>query len=293
MGISVIKKYLDPKISVIIPFFNAEKTLSRAVGSILDQEGVDWELILVNDGSLDNSEKIANNYVADPRVVLLSQENLGVSAARNFGARKAKSEWLIFLDSDDSLNKNTLRSFLNSIESHENRPDVVYSSYLITKDGKDKVYSSSKLAGSYCIRRESFWSVGGFDEKMTYGENSELFRRLRQNEFKFYQGKFISVNYFESKNGGSKNLLNLVHSNNYLLKKHKDYFTNNLNEKAIYLQILGVAYLRLGEFQKARSCFIECIKINFLTPKFWLRFVLSSFPFLSKRVYPLNGIFLQ
>lgn len=91
-------------ISVIIPVYNAEPYLNRCIDSVLASAYSDFEIILVNDGSTDRSPDICRAYARnDSRVVFLSQENRGVSAARNRGLEAARGEWIVFLDSDDFI----------------------------------------------------------------------------------------------------------------------------------------------------------------------------------------------
>ena len=89
----------EPRFSVIIPVYNSAATLARAVESVLAQSWPPYEIIVVDDGSTDNSLEIARGFGASVRV--LTQANAGVSAARNRGARTATGDWLAFLDADD------------------------------------------------------------------------------------------------------------------------------------------------------------------------------------------------
>lgn len=92
------------KISVIVPVFNAEKTLERCVNSIINQTYSKFEIILVDDGSLDNSPQICDEYAKkDSRIKVIHQENGGVSKARNVGLSNATGEWILFVDSDDLI----------------------------------------------------------------------------------------------------------------------------------------------------------------------------------------------
>ena len=98
-----------PKISVIVPVYNAEKYLHRCIDSILAQTFTDFELLLINDGSKDNSGKICDEYAAkDSRVRVFHKKNGGASSARNLGLENAKGEWITFIDSDDALQQNAL-----------------------------------------------------------------------------------------------------------------------------------------------------------------------------------------
>ncbi len=95
---------MQPKISVIVPVYKAEKYLHRCVDSILAQKFTDFELILVNDGSPDNSGAICDEYAQkDSRVRVFHKENGGVALARNLGLDNAKGEWITFIDADDYI----------------------------------------------------------------------------------------------------------------------------------------------------------------------------------------------
>ena len=103
-------------ISIIVPVYNAEKYLHRCVDSILAQTFTDFELLLINDGSKDNSGKICDEYAAkDPRVRVFHKENGGVSSARNMGLDNAKGEWVTFVDSDDWLVHNIYEKMLHKL----------------------------------------------------------------------------------------------------------------------------------------------------------------------------------
>lgn len=89
-----------PFFSIIVPVYNSEKTLARALRSVVAQSFKDWELIIVDDGSTDNIDTVLNHFSAN-NIHVVKQENLGVSQARNVGVSMAKGEWLTFLDADD------------------------------------------------------------------------------------------------------------------------------------------------------------------------------------------------
>ena len=91
------------KISVIIPVYNGEKYIQRCVDSVLNQTYSDIEIIVINDGSTDNTENILKSY---SNIVLINKENEGVSKARNTGLSLAKGDYVYFCDADDYLEKN-------------------------------------------------------------------------------------------------------------------------------------------------------------------------------------------
>lgn len=100
---------MEQIVSIIIPVYNAEKTLKRCVDSIIRQTYSDWELLLVDDGSCDASSKMCDEYaLKDTRIKSFHQRNQGVSAARNLGLDQARGKWILFVDSDDYLLDDTL-----------------------------------------------------------------------------------------------------------------------------------------------------------------------------------------
>lgn len=104
----------SPQISIIIPVFNVEKYLPQCIESIIAQIFHDFELILIDDGSLDSSGDICDKYAKlDTRIRVFHQTNQGASAARNIGIDKAHSEWICFVDSDDYIGVNHISSFFD------------------------------------------------------------------------------------------------------------------------------------------------------------------------------------
>ena len=100
---------MTPIVSVVIPVYNVEKYLSACLDSVLAQTFRDFEAVCVNDGATDSSLEILNEYTQkDPRIKIITQENQGLSAARNTGLINAQGEYILFLDSDDTIHPQTL-----------------------------------------------------------------------------------------------------------------------------------------------------------------------------------------
>ena len=95
-------KAVYPKVSIVLPAYNADKTIGRAIDSILQQRYGEWELLIIDDGSTDDTNRIVKGYTGDPRVHLFAQDaNVGVSASRNIGLDAAIGGYVAFLDADD------------------------------------------------------------------------------------------------------------------------------------------------------------------------------------------------
>lgn len=120
-----------PVISVIVPVYNSEKYLPDCLESILGQTFGDFELLLIDDGSQDNSGSICDKYASrDSRVHVFHRDNGGVSSARNFGLENARGEWIAFIDSDDFIVNDTFEKIISCVMDI----DVSIVQYSITSD---------------------------------------------------------------------------------------------------------------------------------------------------------------
>lgn len=120
------------KISVIIPIYNAERFLRKSIESVLAQSFNNIELILVDDGSIDNSSKIIDQYAShNGKIIAIHQTNAGVSKARNTGIERATGQWIYFLDSDDWIEPDYLLNFIKDVENY----DMIIQGF--TKDNQD------------------------------------------------------------------------------------------------------------------------------------------------------------
>ena len=107
------------KFSIIVPVYNVEKYVKRCLDSIFNQTYKDFEVIVVNDGSTDKSMNIVKKY---KDVKIINEENRGLSHARNNGVKNARGDYILFVDSDDYINKDLLKELNKSLN---NNPDVV------------------------------------------------------------------------------------------------------------------------------------------------------------------------
>ncbi len=106
------------KVTIIIPCFNQGKYLEECLYSVANQTFIDWECLMINDGSTDNTEEICKSWLKkDSRFKYIKKENSGVSASRNQGLNLAKGEWILFLDGDDYISN---EKFEKSLKFHEN-----------------------------------------------------------------------------------------------------------------------------------------------------------------------------
>jgi len=161
-------------LSVIIPVYNVEKYIARCLDSLYDQDldESNYELIIVNDGSLDQSMIIVESYAKNHQNIrIVNKENGGVSSARNIGIQQANGQYLLFVDSDDAVEKNGLKTvhsqlmkehvevlILNSFEIKNNTPDKV-EVYLFPQNLSDKIISGVELFQNGYLGKGSVWGA--------------------------------------------------------------------------------------------------------------------------------------
>jgi glycosyltransferase involved in cell wall biosynthesis len=180
------------KISVIIPVYNRMATIERAIDSVLSQTVTPYELIVVNDGSTDGTEQILKRY--SDRIIIITQGNRGVSAARNAGIKIAKGDWIALLDSDDEWLPKKMEYAVEFIR--ENRQSKIFQTEEIwVRNGKrvNPKVKHKKNSGmifkeslSLClispsavvIKKELLDEVGGFDENLAVCEDYDLWLRI-------------------------------------------------------------------------------------------------------------------
>lgn len=184
----------EPLISVVIPCHNYARYVGEAIRSVRAQEGVAWELLVVDDGSTDDFEEAVRQASGDdPRVRVLRGGNTGVAGARNRGARAARGQFLCFLDADDVLLPGALRTLYNGIKS-DRRLGIAYGKLgLISAEGEvlqnssawpnafdplEQLRRHNQIPSCCLIRRTAFERAGGFRQRTAPCEDAELWTRI-------------------------------------------------------------------------------------------------------------------
>lgn len=196
--------------SVIIPLYNKELSIKNTLQSVLDQSYSNFEIVIVNDGSTDNSVQVVSG-IKDSRIRLIHQENQGVSAARNRGIKEAKNEWIAFLDGDDYWKNNHLKETVSMIKKFptvkvfattwehttssgprilENRPQI----YKVENYFKEAWEEVILWTGVVAVKKACFKEVGGFDENLKYGEDLYMWAKLAR-KYNIVKNQKITVIY--------------------------------------------------------------------------------------------------
>jgi GT2 family glycosyltransferase len=185
----------DPKVSIIIPCYNGEPFISETLESVQMQTFRDWEAIVVNDGSTDNSAKVIGEFCAnDSRINIIEQKNQGLAGARNAGLALSKGEFVNFLDADDLLMPNMLNQMVEKLKKNK-LAGAVNCGWIFTdpevKDlswvnfGRHEGHLFDKLAHSnpfpchaILLRREILEKVGDFDCSLKHCHDWDLWLRV-------------------------------------------------------------------------------------------------------------------
>jgi glycosyltransferase involved in cell wall biosynthesis len=186
---------VTPLFTAIVPLYNHARYIGPALDSILAQSHQDWEAVVVDDGSTDDSGKIADDYAArHPQIRVVHQRNAGLPAARNTGIRHARGTWMALLDSDDLWLPDTLSHFAQFIQGHT-RAQFIYGYYhRLNADGtitqlspvaQEGPQGAGELFGRMflnpscvCFRRSLVDEVGYFDESLPLNEDYDLFLKI-------------------------------------------------------------------------------------------------------------------
>ena len=245
------------KFSVVIPVYNASEFLKETLDSVKAQTYTNYEVLVTNDGSNDDTEKILKNYKrVNPKFPLsfITQENSGVSSARNNAILRAKGDFIAFLDQDDwwfpeklekvagilRINKEIDILYHNMIMEYWNDNKGLWKSRVLKEPAyNDLLFNGNKLGISAAVvKLNKVLDVGGFSENLCYIEDYDLWLRLARKEGAFYYMPDVLSKYFWRKGAESNKVGNFVqeiiglteHYFNLLIKENK-YNIRFLNKK--------------------------------------------------------------
>lgn len=280
------------RLSIIVPSLNRHEQLSRIVNKIIEFSTSETEVIVVDDSIERWTDFDGHSYIKNEIKYVHRGRKLGVSSARNSGAKQAHGDYLLFLDDDDDFTENWIADF---IEATKSKPDFIFCQMKrIEPNGQENIVTGKKrgnggrgnaivIPGAWVIKKKVFESINGYDEKLTYAENTELIIRLESLQIDRRYIESPNFIYFPSPDGGSKNLQNMVDSLTHILDKHQKTLSPHV--KHLYYQIIGVNYLRFRRFGCARTNLAWSIFFKPWKIATWGRFGIACFPFLAKKLY--------
>lgn len=275
----------QPLVSVIVPTYDRAYFLPKTIKSILDQDYQNIELIVVNDGSNDNTREVIKKN-RDNRIVYIEKQNRGPASARNFGIRKARGKYITFCDDDDIFLHGKLRHQIAFLENNSHFA-FCYTNGIIVQNGKHRKFlpkltqntlsqllfeNSQILTPSVVVRTKIIKNLGGFSEFIPFCEDYDLWLRIAQKHpFDFIDKIYVeitknskSISVDEKKMfryGGYVKLKNLKLCQKVIPEKLKKQFEWML----LYQQ--GKFYFFQNKFNRARKYLIEAFRANPLSIK--------------------------
>jgi glycosyltransferase involved in cell wall biosynthesis len=260
---------MKPKVSVVIPAYNAASDLAATIESVLQQTFVDFELLIVNDGSTDDTEKLVRQYTArDERIKLISQHNQGVATARNRGIQESSGDYIAFLDSDDLWMPNKLATHVQHLNSSPALGLSFARVEFMKDDGSltgqcsnlrlrnirsEHLYRENLICtpSNAVIRRSVLEQVGGFNKCLSGYADIELFLRISCYGWKIEGLNQVLVYYRISTSGMSAQLQSMEEEWYLFSDQVRGYAPELVGQhysqaKAILLRYLARRALRLN-----------------------------------------------
>ncbi len=298
---------MNPEVSVVIPAYNAARFIAMAIDSALAQSYKPSEIIVVDDGSQDNTQSIVEQYAN--KVKYIHQTNAGPAAARNMGVREAKGEWIAFLDSDDYWNRDHLKLLLKHARDHPEAALIYCGKKWVDRDGKliKDSFDQTKFPSGWIfkdlfkanyisstsvvlVKRAIFIKLGGFDEQLRIAEDYDLWIRISAFE-QICGVPICSVNYRRHDSnltlqtiGRFKGVLAVLEHAQIMMKQKLVDKRNNPESIDAYIRMkqfyddaaIGMFYL--GEYKKLRSLGVDAIRNCYITKSLLIRWILSWIP---------------
>lgn len=270
----------DPTVSVVLPTYNRAHTVRRAIDSVLSQSYEDFELIVVDDGSTDDTVAVVNS-VSDDRVQYLRfPENRGANVARNAGIREADGEYIAFQDSDDTWRPKKLELQVAAFDQAPASVGVVYTAYYRVDDG-DRQYGprgKETLAGDIheellkgngwfiptavtAVRRTCFDAVGLFDERLQRLQDWEMWLRLsKQYEFEFVDEPLVEKHMQQDEVSIRSDTAAFIDAMEMILTEYRTEFQAHTDYLAQQQRQLGYQCIRDGRHLRGRHYFLRALQ---------------------------------
>src|SRR5262245_10943766 len=282
-----------PRVSVLLPTYNREKLLRRAIASALAQTYTDFELIIVDDGS-DAATEVTVRSFADERIIYLRQSHKGAAAAENMGLATARGAFIAFLDDDDEWLPEKLRVQMAVFEHEPQETGVVYTGRWLVRNGRRAYGPPPKILKQHgtihkqllrretfvplvcaVVRRECFETVGNFDETLPTSNDYDLWIRMsRQFRFTYIPQALVIVH--ATQGSISTNPANIIEARKLLLRKHADEFDGIGRGIATYfLWQIGSLLLLQGSVKEGRSYLLQAAKKQPWNLRYLLSLVVS------------------
>ena len=265
----------DPKVSVVIPSYNSAHCVDEAIQSVIDQTYSNWEVVVVDDGSADDTEDVVRRFRADLRIRYVRQENRGLPGARNAGARVAQGEYLAFLDADDLLDTRALELMVGAAMSHN--AQWCMCNVVLRKGGVDEIartrlpndpfkrlLSHDFITRAPFFRTDAFSAIGMYDELMLAREDWDINIRAMEHGLPFVLEETPVYIYRVAPAGISRNSRKmLTYTERILNKHHRRLATRDAEVRRILADSLwdlaSKWFYQVRDYRRAFACASQSI----------------------------------
>jgi len=290
-------------LSVIIPTRNRARHVVQAVNSVLTQRSDQFDLIVVDDGSTDDTASRLNPLCPDPRFRLIHQESQGAAVARNTGAELARGDWLLFLDSDDLLAGDAISRLLQITATHPAAAVICTSAEEISESGDLLKKTSPRplgaayhnihgqfLAGTFAVDRRLFLGIGGFATRCRSSQHTELALRLveecTQRGKEVWCEDVVTVQIRRHDDGHLRDdPQRLFDGAEFIISAHRDKLRRKPQQLADWHTVAGIYATRLRLPSAARRHFGQACRLHLARPRRIARWLISCMPALARRVW--------
>lgn len=303
-----------PKVSVVIPTYNRAHLLGRAIQSVLDQTYRDFEIIIVDDASSDNTEEVVKGFNDERIQYIRHEKNKGEGAARNTGIEAAKGEYIGSQDSDDEWLPEKLEKQMKTFESAPSDIGVVYTGFLRVRGNSKTYIPASKvikrdddihnelLKGNFIgaptalVKKACFARAGMFDERLPHLVDWEMWLRIsRCYRFKCVDEPLV-VSFF-TPDSISANRDALIEARKLILEKHFQDFKRDRRLLASHQYLIGNLLCQSGEIDQGRDYLLRALRSYPLNIKYLAAAFVSLFGEgayakvvrLKRRIRPVGG----
>ena len=235
------KKKKDPLVTVYIPTFNYGRYVEQAIKSVLNQTYKNWELIVIDDGSTDETDKIISRYESNEKVTIVRQDNKGLPVTCNIALRLSKGKYIARLDGDDYFDENALLVMCHYLEKNRDIA-LVYPDYFLVDEAneilsverRDRVDNKTKLldmpAHGACtmFRRRVLLELGGYNEEIDCQDGYDIWVRCVQ-QYKAGNVNLPLFYYRQHNTSLTKNKKKILETRQYIKNKYAKIKRNNSN----------------------------------------------------------------
>jgi len=271
---------INPEVSVIIPTYNRAHLIKRGIQSVLNQTYQNFEIIVVDDGSTDNTEEEVKNFNNKKIRYIRVNENKGAASARNTAIKVAQGDYIAFQDSDDEWFPNKLERQMEVFKNASPKVGVVYTGSWLVRNNKriylplfigkhreGNIYKElfeERIARiptpAVIVKKECFNRAGMFEERFPSLTDWELWLRIS----KYYEFKYINEplgTIYYTPNSVSTDLNAHIQARKLILEKHFEEFKKNKKLLARYLFNIGAGLCSSGKIAEGRRYFLKSFKV--------------------------------